>query len=169
MTRRTAGQHALAYVAAAGGFGLPASELSSGDTVRKILTVDAPRILLGLLFLVGAIEGFTFMLTGNHLIHPPTSPAGEAFELALQQTGFVWPLVKTVHLIGALCLLTNRAPAFGIAILLPAITVIALFHFVLNPAGIPMAVIMVVLTAMLLFAYRDRYLPLFRSAGMRVA
>ena len=42
--------------------------------MRKILTVDTPRILLGLLFLVGAIEGFTFIFTGNHLIHPPTSP-----------------------------------------------------------------------------------------------
>jgi hypothetical protein len=40
--------------------------------------------------------------------------------------------------------------------------VIVLFHVVLNPGGLPIAGVLAVLTAMLLFAYRDRYAPLLR-------
>ena len=126
------------------------------------LTVDVPRILLALIFLLGAIDGFAWMLTGNHLIHPPTSDAGLRFEAGLQAGGFIWPLMKTIDLIAALCLLFNRAPAAGLLLLLPIITVIILFHLVLNPGGIPVAALLAVLTGMLLFAYRDRYAALLR-------
>ncbi len=59
-------------------------------------------------------------------------------------------------------LLTNRAPALALLMLLPIITVIVLFHLVLNPGGLPIAAVLTVLTAMLLFAWRDRYAPLLR-------
>ena len=126
------------------------------------LTVDVPRILLGLLFLLGAVDGFAWMLTGHHLIHPPTSPAGLRFEDGLKQSGFIWPLMKTVDLVAALGLLFNRAPAAALLLLLPIIAIIILFHLVLNPGGIPVAVVLALLTGMLVFAYRDRYAALLR-------
>jgi uncharacterized membrane protein YphA (DoxX/SURF4 family) len=126
------------------------------------LAVDVPRILLALLFLVSGIDGFAWMLTGQNLIHPPTSEAGLRFEAALQESGFIWPLMKAIDLVAGLALLFNRAPAAALLLLLPIITVIVLFHIVLNPGGIPVAAVVAVLTAMLLFAYRDRYAPLLR-------
>lgn len=126
------------------------------------LTVDVPRILLGLLFLFAAVDGFAWILTGHRLVHPPTSAAGLRFEDALKDSGFLWPLMKSIDLIAAVLLLTNRAPALGLLLLLPIITVIVLFHLVLNPGGIPIAVALAVLTAMLVFAYRDRYQALLR-------
>ncbi|MBR0683221.1 DoxX family membrane protein [Roseomonas eburnea] len=126
------------------------------------LTIDVPRILLGLLFLVAAVDGFTWMLTGQRLIHPPTSAAGLRFEDGLKESGFIWPLMKTIDLVAGLCLLFNRFPALALLFLLPIITVIILFHLVLNPGGIPVAAVLAVLTGMLLFGYRDRYLPLLR-------
>jgi len=126
------------------------------------LLIDVPRILLGLLFLVAAIDGFFWMATGGHLIHPPTSPAGLAFEDGLKRSGFIWPLMKSIDLVAGLCLLFNRFPALALLALLPIITVIIFFHLVLNPGGIPVAAILAALTGMLLFGYRDRYRPLLR-------
>lgn len=128
----------------------------------RLITVDAPRILLALVFLVGAANGFAWMITGQDLIHPPTSEAGLRFEAALRESGFLWPLMKSIDLVAGLMLLFNRAPALALLLLLPIIVVIVLFHLVLNPGGLPIAVLLSVLTAMLLFAWRDRYALLLR-------
>lgn len=130
--------------------------------MKTIFLVTVPRVLLGLLFLVSAADGFWWMATGNHLIHPPTSAQGLAFEAALQNAVFFWPLLKTVNLLGALSLLFNVVPAFGLALIAPVMTVIVLFHLVLNPQGLPVAIILVVLGALLVWAYRERYTALFR-------
>lgn len=120
------------------------------------------RILLAFIFLLGAANGFAWMVTGQDLIPPPTSEAGLRFEAALRESGFVWPLMKSIDLIAGLMPLFNRAPALALLLLLPIIAVIVLFHLLLNPAGIPVAAVLAVLAAMLLFAWRDRYAPLVR-------
>lgn len=130
--------------------------------MRQILLVTVPRVLLGLLFLVSAVDGFWWLATGAHLIHPPTSERGLVFEAGLQNAGFFWPLLKTVNLAGALSLLLNIVPAFGLALLAPVMMVIVLFHLVINPQGIPVAIILVVLGSLLVWAYRERYASLFR-------
>lgn len=53
-------------------------------------------------------------------------------------------------------------PAFGLALIAPVMAVIVLFHATINPQGLPVAVILVVLGSMLVWAYRDRYAALFR-------
>jgi uncharacterized membrane protein (UPF0136 family) len=130
--------------------------------MRTAFLVTIPRILLGLLFLVSAADGFWWMATGNHLIHPPTSERGVVFETALQNSGFFWPLLKSVNLVGALSLLTNIAPALGLALIAPVMAVIVLFHLAINPQGLPVAVILVVLGGLLVWAYRNRYAALLR-------
>lgn len=130
--------------------------------MRNFLMIALPRIVLGLLFLVSAVDGFWWMATGNHLIHPPTSPRGLEFEAALQNAGFFWPLLKAVNLIGGLSLLLNVVPALGLALIAPVMTVIVLFHFAINPQGIPVAIILIVTGGLLVFAYRERYTALLR-------
>lgn len=131
---------------------------------RSLLTT-VPRILLGLVFLVGSIDGFAFILTGSHLIHPPTSDKGLAFEAGLKAAGFFWPLMKTVEFVGAICLLTNKAPALGLALLSPIMTVIVLFHLTLNPGGIPLALILVATGSLLAYQYRGNFTSLALSPG----
>jgi putative oxidoreductase len=132
----------------------------SGLNMFRIILVDVPRILLGLLFLVSGIDGLLLVFTGTNYINPPTSPDGLAFEHALKMSGFFWPLMKTINLVGAILLLSNRAPALGVALLLPIITVIIGFHVALNPGGIPIAVALALVTGLLIIAYRDRYAAL---------
>jgi putative oxidoreductase len=131
--------------------------------MKQFWLVTLPRVVLGLIFLVGAIDGFAFIFTGSHLIHPLESDRGLQFQGALEATDFFWPLMKTVELIGALCLLSNRAPAFGLAIPSPVITVIVLFHLFLSPQGIPLALLLVICGALMLRAYASRYESMFRS------
>jgi putative oxidoreductase len=130
--------------------------------MRSFLLVTLPRILLGLIFLASAIDGFWWLSTGTRLINPPTSEQGTVFQQALMNSGFFWPLMKVVDLVGALSLLFNFAPAFGLALLSPIMTVIVAFHFAINPGGAPVAVILIVLGGLLVWAYRDRYAALFR-------
>ena len=136
--------------------------------MKKILLQTAPRLILGALFLISAIDGFWFLATGAHLIHPPTSERGMQFEQALIASGFFWPFLKVVNLAGALSLLTNRAPAFGLALIAPVVAVIVLFHIFLNPQGIPVAVLLVVCGALLgarLCGYLCRIVPQSRREG----
>ncbi len=130
--------------------------------MKSIVLVTVPRVLLGLLFLVSAADGFWWMATGAHFIHPPTSERGVVFEMALQNSGFFWPLLKSVNLVGGLSLLLNIAPALGLALIAPVMAVIVLFHLAINPQGIPVAVILVVLGGLLVWAYRERYAGLLR-------
>lgn len=130
--------------------------------MRNILMVALPRTVLGLLFLVSAADGFWWLATGTHLIHPPTSERGLVFEAALQNSGFFWPFLKAVNLAGGLSLLFNVVPAFGLALIAPVMAVIVLFHFAINPAGIPVAIILIVTGGLLVYAYRERYAALLR-------
>jgi len=130
--------------------------------LTNILFVTIPRVLLGLIFLVSAIDGFYFIATGNRLIHPPTSARGEAFEQALMNAGFFWPLLKTINLLGGISLLFNVMPALGLALIAPVMTVIVLFHLTINPPGLPVAGILIVTGALLVYAYRERYAALLR-------
>lgn len=125
--------------------------------MKNFCLTTLPRLLLGLIFLAGAIDGFAFILGGSHLIHPPTTERGLQFEEALKASGFLWPLMKAVELIGAVCLLSNRAPALGLALLAPIMAVVVLFHGVLNPQGLPLAAVLVVCGALLLRTYAARY------------
>ena len=133
--------------------------------MKRLFLETAPRILLGIIFLLGAIDGFWFVFSGAHLIHPPTTDRGLAFEQALKAVGFFWPFMKLVELTGALCLLTNRAPALGLALLAPIMAVVVLFHAVLNPQGIPMAALLIVCGVLLARAYARRYASLFERGA----
>jgi uncharacterized membrane protein YphA (DoxX/SURF4 family) len=148
---------------------LPTTQPTKPKTMKNNLLNTVPRILLGVIFLVGAIDGFTFIFTGSHLIHPPTSDKGLAFEAGLKAAGFFWPLMKTVELIGALCLLTNKAPALGLALLSPIMTVIVLFHLILNPGGIPLALILVATGGLLAYQYRNNLMSLAQPPTKRDA
>lgn len=140
----------------------PALQRIRKRIMRNFLMVTLPRIVLGLLFVVSAIDGFWWLATGTHLIHPPTSERGLVFEAALQNSGFFWPFLKVINLAGGLSLLLNVVPAFGLALIAPVMAVIVLFHFAINPAGIPVAIILIAMGGLLVHAYRGRYAALLR-------
>ncbi len=131
--------------------------------MAKFIGITLPRLLLGAVFLLSAVDGFYFLATGQNFIHPPKTPQAVQFEAGLIASGFVWPLLKAVNLVGGVSLLANRAPAFGLVLLLPIITVIIGFHIFLNPQGLPVAAALAVCSLLLIRAYWPQYRGLFEG------
>ena len=71
--------------------------------------------------------------------------------------------MKSIELIGAICLLSNRAPALGLALLISIMAIVVLFHIFLNPQGLPLAAIVIVLGAVLMYAYQNNFKALLHA------
>jgi len=116
----------------------------------KIATLIA-RVLLGLLFLVFGLNGFL------HFI-PMAPPAG----LAGQYMGvlFLSHYLVTVFLlqtIGGALLLANRFVPLALVLLGPVLVNILLFHSLMAPEGLPLALFATVLWATVLYSVRRAF------------
>ena len=63
----------------------------------------------------------------------------------------------------------QQSPGSSLALLAPLMTVIVLFHFALNPGGIPLALVLVVTGGMLAIQYRNQFAHVLRPAPGRDA
>jgi putative oxidoreductase len=104
----------------------------------KITSVIA-RFLLGLIFLVFALNGFFHFLS----MPDPTGVAGQ-FMGALFVSHLLI-VIFVIQLIGAVLLLVNRYVPLALTLLAPVIVNILLFHLLMAPSGIPLAIIVTVL------------------------
>ncbi len=114
----------------------------------------AARVLLGGLFAFASVSYFL------NLMPPPTEPlpdAVAAFTGGLRAAGYMFPLIKGTELVGALLLLSNRFVPLALALLAPVVVNSVAFHVALAPAGLPMALALLVLEVGLALAYRDAY------------
>ncbi len=100
------------------------------------------RILLGLVFFVFGLNGFLHFLPNP----PHPGPAGD-FGAALGATGYMFPFIKGTEVVVGLLLLSGRYVPLALTILAPVLLNIALFHFVLDPTGAPMVVVLLALSS----------------------
>jgi len=108
---------------------------------------------MGLVFFVFGLNGFL------HFIPQPEKmpQAAAEFAGALMKTGFMFPLISgTQVLVGAL-FLVNRFVPLALALVAPEIVNIVLFHIFLEPSGLPIAMIVLVLEIYLAVAYRGAF------------
>jgi uncharacterized membrane protein YphA (DoxX/SURF4 family) len=110
------------------------------------------RILFGLLFLVFGLNGFLHFIP-----QPPPPEHAMGFIGGLASTGYMFPLIKGVEVIVAILLLVNRFVPLALALIAPNVVNIVLFHVVLEPSGIPMALAILVVELYLAWSYRDAY------------
>lgn len=113
------------------------------------------RILLGLLFAVFGLNGFL------HFI-PMQSPTG----LAGQYMGALFvshylAVVFLVELIGGLLLLVNRYVPLALLLLGPVVVNILLFHSLLAPAGLPLALVAALLWLVIFAGVRKAFAGVF--------
>jgi putative oxidoreductase len=104
----------------------------------KITSVIA-RFLLGLIFLVFGLNGFFHFLS----MPAPTGVAGQ-FMGALFVSHFLI-VIFVIQLIGAVLLLFNRYVPLALTLLAPIIVNILLFHLLMAPSGLPLAIVVTVL------------------------
>ncbi len=122
----------------------------------KIAIIIA-RVLLGLVFLVFGSNAFL------HFIPPQPMPGqAGAFVTALFLSGYFY-VVAIFQIAGGLLLVSGRFVALGLTLLGPVIVNILLFHTFLEPAGLPLAIVVGCLALFLLWGYRDRFAGLLKA------
>jgi hypothetical protein len=122
----------------------------------RIITVIA-RLLLGLIFLVFGLNGFL------HFI-PASLPSGTAgqFMGALFVSNYL-VVVFLLQLIPAVLLLSNRYVPLALTLLGPIIVNILLFHLLMAPNGLPLALVVTVLWIVVFLSVRSVFVGLFQQ------
>ncbi|MGV3540681.1 MAG: hypothetical protein ACO1OQ_12785 [Rufibacter sp.] len=121
--------------------------------------ITGTRILLGLCFLSGGLNGYLVILGFDPLL--PTSDA--PFIKALLETTHLLVLLKTMEVGLGLLLLLNRFIPAALLALLPIAVNILLFHIFQDRANLLNGVLVFGLEVVLLWAYRPYFLPLLAA------
>jgi putative oxidoreductase len=105
----------------------------------KIVALIA-RILLGLVFLVFGLNGFLHFIPSGPM---PTGAAGQFIGALIASHYFM--VIAGLQVLGGALLLVNRYVPLALVILGPVIVNIFFFHALMAPAGLPLALVVVVL------------------------
>ena len=122
----------------------------------KIATIIV-RILLGLMFVV---FGSNFFFNFIPAPPPPAGLAGDYFKV-FAASGYMY-VVGAIQLLSGLLLLIGRFVPLALTILAAMIFNILVFHILMDPKGLPMAIVVTVLEFFLVWSYRDRFVGILR-------
>ena len=121
-------------------------------------TVSAiARYLAGVIFLVFGLNGFLHFIP----LPPPEGIAGQ-FMGALFVSHYL-TVIFAVQVIAAALLLVNRYVPLAVAMLAPVIVNILFFHALMAPSGLPLAVFVAVLWAVIFVDVRPAFAGLFQA------
>jgi hypothetical protein len=112
------------------------------------------RYLAGVIFLVFGLNGFLHFIP----LPPPNGVAGQ-FMAALYVSHYL-PLIFGLQVVGGVLLLVNRFVPLAVAILAPVVVNILCFHALMAPSGLPLALVVVVLWALIFVDVRQAFAPL---------
>jgi hypothetical protein len=115
------------------------------------------RYLAGVIFLVFGLNGFVNFIP----FPPPTGVAGQ-FMGALYASHYLW-VIFAFQLVAGVLLLVNRYVPLAVALLAPVIVNILSFHVLMAPSGLPLALVVALLWALLFVNVRPAFAGLFRS------
>jgi putative oxidoreductase len=126
------------------------------NPVMRTLSAIA-RYLAGVIFLIFGLNGFLNFL-------PLPSPGGVAgqFMGALYVSHYLW-VIFAFQVVAAVFLLVNRYVPLAVAILAPVIVNILVFHALMAPSGLPLALFVAVLWALMFANVRPAFAGLFQS------
>jgi putative oxidoreductase len=120
----------------------------------KIASLIA-RLVLGLIFLAFGLNGFLHFIP----MPPPTGVALQFF-MAMIATHY-WVVIFGVQVIGGVLLLVNRFVPLALVLLGPVIVNIFFFHMFMAPAGLPLAIVVVVLWVLLAVRNKQYFSSIF--------
>jgi putative oxidoreductase len=115
------------------------------------------RYLAGVIFLVMGLNGFL-----NFIHFPPPAGTAAQFMGALYVSHYVW-VIFAFQVVAGVLLLMNRYVPLAVAILAPVLVNILVFHITMAPAGLPMAVFVALLWAVIFVSLRSAFSGLFQS------
>jgi putative oxidoreductase len=115
------------------------------------------RYLTGVIFLVMGLNGFL-----NFIPLPPPTGVAAQFMAVLYVSHYLW-VIFAFQLIAGVLLLVNRYVPLAVAILAPIIVNILTFHVSMAPSGLPLALFVAVLWALIFVDVRQAFAGLFQS------
>jgi putative oxidoreductase len=122
----------------------------------KILT-NISRFLLALIFTTFGLNGFLHFIP----MPPPGGVAGQFFG-ALFVSNYLVPIFA-LQLISGVLLLVNRFVPLALTILAAIIVNILLFHVLMNPAGLGLAVLVTILWGVVFVSVRSAFAGIFQA------
>ena len=120
------------------------------------ITYVIARFLLGFIFLVFGLNGFL-----NFLHMPPPSGVAAQFIGALFVSKYL-VVVFVLQLVPAVLLLINRYVPLALTLLAPVIVNILLFHILMAPGGLPLALVVTVLWTLVFLSVHSAFAGLFQ-------
>jgi putative oxidoreductase len=127
-----------------------------GELVMKTISAIA-RYLAGGIFFVFGLNGFLHFIP----LPPPAGVAGQ-FMGALFVSHYL-TLIFGLQVIAAVLLLANRFVPLALAVLAPVIVNILAFHALMAPSGLPLALFVTVLWALIFVDARTAFAGLFQA------
>ena len=115
------------------------------------------RYLAGAIFFVFGLNGFL-----NFIPLPPPGGIAGQFMGALYASHYLW-VIFGFQIIAAVLLLVNRYVPLAVAMLAPVIVNILVFHVLMAPSGLPMALFVAILWAVIFVDVRSAFAGLFQS------
>jgi putative oxidoreductase len=115
------------------------------------------RYLAGVIFLVFGLNGFLHFIP----FPPPNGVAGQ-FMAALYASHYLW-VIFAFQVVAAVLLLANRYVPLAVAVLAPVIVNILCFHALMAPSGLPLALFVTVLWALVFVHVRSAFGALFQA------
>ena len=114
------------------------------------------RILLGLIFVVFGLNGFLNFLNMGPM---PTGLAGQ-FLGALAQSHYFF-VVAALQVVGGVLLLVGRYVPLALVLLGPVIVNILLYHFLMFPSGMQLAIVVTILWVIVFISHRQYFSGIF--------
>jgi uncharacterized membrane protein YphA (DoxX/SURF4 family) len=115
------------------------------------------RILLGLIYLVFGLDYFLHFIP----YQPMHTGAAADLKAGLMGTGYIYPMMKTIQILGGISLIIDRYAPFSAVVLFPISLNVLLFHTILVPSGWLMGVFLMGPNLFLGYAYRKYYAGMF--------
>ena len=115
------------------------------------------RYLTGVIFLVMGLNGFL-----NFIPMPPPEGIAGQFVGALYVSHYLW-VIFAFQVIAGVLLLVNRYVPLAVGVLAPVIVNILSFHALMAPSGLPLALLVAVLWAVIFVDVRPAFAGLFQS------
>lgn len=112
-------------------------------------------ILLGLMMVVFGINKFVHFMP-----MPPMPEEAGALMAAFANSGWVIPLIALAEIIGGALLFSPKTRALGAIVLFPVIVGIFAFHLAMEPSGLPMGIVLLLINLWLIFENKDKYTPM---------
>lgn len=114
------------------------------------------RILIGVLLINSGLNKFF-----HYMVTPDMTENATSFMMAMGKTGYIFPSVALIEIIGGALLIWGRMIPFALIILAPVVYNIFMIHAVMDPKGLSAGVILVAVLSWVAWNRKDKFITLF--------